>query len=179
MERRYDHLYKSLCSIGAVVVCFLLLLPALRFIPVDAQTTPVADPASERELDMRIQTFFRALGKVNSSALEEFLRRSVFSTSGMDSPSVEQLRIEIDKAKTEFGEIIDFERIESKQIGTDVFVIRYILKYEQHPVMWKFTFYRKPSSTSGLTTPSIPSPLATPNPWVLIDLRFNIDMDSP
>ena len=178
MERRYNHLYKNLCGMGVVVVCFLLLLPALRFIPADAQTTPPADPASERELDTRIVTFFRALMRSNSSALDEFLRRSVFSASGMDSPSVEQLRTEIDKAKTEFGEIIDFERIEFKRVGEDVYVFRYILKYEQHPVMWKFTFYRKPSGTSSLSTGTT-SPLATPNPWILIDLRFGIDMDSP
>jgi hypothetical protein len=176
MERQYSHLYQNLCSIGAAAVCFLLLLSALRFIPADAQTTLIADPASERELDGRIQNFFFALTRRTSSALAELVRRSVFSASGMDSPSVEQLRTEIDKAKTEFGEIINFERYEVKQVGEDVFVIRYILKYEQHPVMWKFTFYRKPSSPSSLI---VPSPSTPPSPWTLIKLHFDTDMDSP
>ena len=175
MERQYNRLYKSFYGMGAAVICFLLLLSAFRLVPVDAQTPPVTDPASERELELRIQTFFRTLTRGNAPALDELLRRSVFSSPGMDFPSVEQLRGNIDKAKTDFGDIIDFERIETRRVGEDIFVFRYILKYEKHPVMWTFTFYRKPSGTS--TTPS-PSPaLTTPNPWLLIKLGFTPNVD--
>ena len=176
MERRYDYLYKSLYVVGAAVVCFLLLLPNLRLIPLDAQTTSLADPTSERELDQRIQSFFVALIRDNpSQGIDELLRRSVFSSSGVDSSSVDQLRNNIDKAKTEFGEIIYYEKYGAKRVGEDVFVIRYILKYDRHPVMWKFTFYRKPSNASSLVL----STSAVPNPWLLTEIRFGSDMDSP
>ena len=182
MERRYDQLYKSLYGVGATVACLLLLLSTLRLIPADAQTTPITDPTSERELESRVQTFFNTLIRGNLSlGVDELLRRSVFSSSGTNSQSIEQLRTEIERAKTEFGEIINWERYDTRQIGTDVFVICYILKHEQHPVMWKFTFYRKPSSTSSLptSTPSTLTTLTTPNPWLLSGLRFSSDVDIP
>jgi len=166
MEQRRDRLYKNLFGLGVVLLCFLLLLPTLRLMQGNAQTTPSTESSSERGLDTRIHKFFETLSSgSSSSAFTELLRQSPLGAPGAALQSTE-LQSKVDELKVPFGEMINWEKYDSKQIGTDIFVIRYVLKYEQHPVIWTFTFYRKPSAT-----PSAP----ISNPWVLIDLRFDTD----
>ena len=161
MELRYDRLYKSLCGMGAALVCFLLLLPTLQLITGNAQT----DINSERTLDAKIQTFFGSLMGGNSSeAFGELLRSSPLGSADA-RPQLTELQKKVEEAK-QFGEIINWEEYESKRIGKDIMSLRYILKYEQYPIIWTFTFYRKPSGPSSMTTS---------NPWVLIDLRLETD----
>jgi hypothetical protein len=82
-----------------------------------------------------------------------------------------ELRNKVTECKEQFGDILNWEKIEEKKLGNDVVVFRYVLKYDQYPVIWTFAFYRKPPlSSSTPTTISLPS---TPsNPWMLVGLRF-------
>jgi hypothetical protein len=165
MTRKYAHLYKTLYGIVAALTFFLLLLPALRLMPIDAQLTPTADISREQGLDARIHEFLTSLRRGNhTSALDELLQPpSPYSSPNAES-QVTDLRKEVEKAGKQFGAILNWERYEAKQIGSDIILVRYILKYEQHPVMWTFLFYRKPSSTLSMTSPST---------WVLIQLYFD------
>jgi len=168
MEHQHKHLYKKLFGIGAVLLCLMLLLPSLRTLPVGAQTQPPVDTNRE-EFEPRIQAFFTTLPRSSVSAFDELLRGSP-----LDAPearvSLTDLRRSVDSLQAEFGEILTFERLEIRRIGAHVAVARYALLYEHYPVVWTFTFYRRPpASTSGITAPA-------PNPWVLIELHFEMDM---
>jgi len=135
---------------------------------VGAQTQPPVD-INREEFEPRIPFFFTTLSRVGSaSAFEELLRGSP-----LDAPearaSLIDLRRSVDNLQTEFGDILTWERLEIKRVGAHIAVARYVLLYEHYPVVWTFTFYRRPTTTPSVVTP-------TPNPWVLIELHFEMDM---
>ena len=185
MERQNDHLYKNFFSIIAVVICFLLMVPVFRLIPADAQQTlSTVDASREQALETKILTFFDELKRGSPSAIDNFLRNTnsplvppqispgIFSPPTPSSPLTTDLRTKVDDCKKQFGDILNWEKIEDKKTGNDIIVYRYVLKYDQYPVIWTFAFYRKPSSStasSSLTSPS-------GNVWTLIGLHFNIDI---
>jgi len=149
---------------GAALMCALLLLPSLRIIPSGAQAQSAADTGRVQEIDNRIETFFGALMRGSSgSAFEDLLQGSSLGAPSA-APQVVALRTKVDELKL-FGAILHWERYDTRSIGTDVSVVRYILKYDQHPVIWTFVFYRKPSGTSSITSAN--------NPWVVLELRFD------
>jgi len=165
MTRQYDRLCKTLYGIGAASVFFLLLLPALRLMPIDAQLMSTADISREQGLDAKILDFFVNLKRGNHTlALEELLRQSTFGSSSAETV-VTNMRKEIEKAGTQFGEIQAWEKYETLTFGSDIILVRYILKYDRHPVMWTFLFYRKPSGTLSMTSPS--------SAWDVIELYFD------
>jgi len=167
MARQYDLLYKNLYGIGAALAFLLLLLPTLRLMPTDAQPPPTADISREQGLDAKIIDFFKSLKKGNPTlALEDLLRQSSYGSSNAET-QLTNLRNEIEKAGKQFGEIQTWEQYEAKQIGLDIILVRYILKYDRHPVMWTFLFYRKPSGTLSTTDPR--------PPWELIELYFDMN----
>ena len=167
MKRQYNHPYKSLCGIGAASVCFLLLLPCFRLLPVGAQLQTSVDASRDLEFDTKIRDFFDTIKRGNSSlALEELLRQSPLDSSNASSHLTE-LRNKIEEMKERFGEILRWEKYETKRIGEDIILIRYILKYERYPVIWTFTLYRKPSVSSSITNT---------NPWGLIELHFDTNL---
>jgi len=176
MERQHEHLYnrhlyKKLFGIGAVLLCLLLLLPSLRTLPVGAQIPPATDPNRE-DFEPRIHTFFNTLSRVGPGpAFDEFLRGSPLGTPEAITQSTD-LRRSVDALQTDFGDILAWERLEIRQIGTHIAVARYVLLYEHYPVVWTFTFYRRPPATPSVTAPP------TSVPWVLIELHFDMDMRS-
>jgi len=164
MKQQYDILYKNFFGMGAALICFLLLLPTLRFVPTGAQTTSTADSTSD--FDSRIQTFFTALTRGDyTSAFEGLWHQSLLAS--LDTEQRSKLRSGIDDLEKEFGKLISWERYESKDIGKDIVQVRYIFKYEQHPVIWTFSFYRKPvvAPKSGTSTS-----------WVLVGLHFDTEL---
>ena len=169
MERQDNQVYKKLIGMGAALICCLLLLPTLRILPTGAQQ-PMSSSSTSRgsDLEPRIDVFFQSLKRLNSVlAFDELLRGSLLGSSG----AIEQrnkLQSDTDEMRTEFGEILEWEPYETKTIGRDIISIRYILKYERYPVIWTFTFYRKPSST--------PTSLSASNTWALIGLHCDTDL---
>jgi len=163
------HLYKNLFGMGAVLLCFLLLLPSLRMLPVEAQTQPPVDPTRE-EFEPRIQNFFTTLSRVGSApAFDELLRGGPLGVPEAIAQSAE-LRRSVEGLQTEFGDILAWERLEIKRVGTHIALARYVLMYDHYPVVWTFTFYRRPSATPSITT--------SPPSWMLIGLRFDIGVES-
>jgi hypothetical protein len=163
MKRQYN-LYKSLYGIGAAVVFFLLLFPVFRLISTDAQTT---DTARKQELNGRIQSFFGALSKGNSAlAFEGLLNQSPLG-SMIASTELTEMRNKVGEFKIKFGEIIRWDEYDSKPIGEDIIVIRYILKYDQYPVIWTFVFYRKPSPTMSINNQNL---------WGLVEVHFDTNL---
>ena len=161
MQRSYVRLYKNLLGIGVALLCLTLLLPGLHIAPADAQPQSPSDINREQELDERIQTFFQLLRNNNSmAAFDGLLIQSPLSAPAA-LPQLNELRSKTEEAKNQFGEILNWERFDTKSIGLDVVVIRYILKYDQYPVIWTFAFYRKPSES-----------IINTNRWVLVELQF-------
>jgi len=174
MKRQYGVLNKNLVGTGIALVGFMLLLFVLRLLPTEVQSQQATDAGRNIDiLESRIKTFFATLVRENSNlALEELLRQSLLGSSNATaSEKRSELQSEIDKLKENFGEIVSngWERYETKQIGEDIISLRYILKYEQYPVIWTFTFYRKPTAATlplGLTS----------SPWVLVVLEFDTNL---
>jgi len=163
MKRRYNSLYKTFLGMGAALVCSLLLLPVLRIIPADAQ--PISTDGRDQEIEGRIIAFFDSLQRGNlSTAFDGLLIQSPLNLSESASQLAE-LKNKTEEARNQFGEILNWERYDSKQIGADVIVIRYILKYDRYPVIWSFAFYRKPSSS--------PVSVMNPNRSVLVEVQFD------
>ena len=171
MKRQYDRLHKSLYVIGAVLVCFILLLPTLRVVQVGAQSPgSSADANRETALDIRIGSFFETLKRGNlPSAFEELLLQSPLGSASAGS-QISELQNQVGELRKDFGDILNWEKYEAKWIGDDVVVLRYILKYEQYPVLWSFAFYRTPASAPSMTMT---------NPWVLVALHFDTDLHLP
>ena len=166
MKRQYEYLHKNFFGIGAALFCFLLLLFFFRLFPAGAQTT---DPNRD-ELEPRIQTFFNALVKGDTVlAFDGLLRDSPLNFPDA-SEHVRSVRAKVEELQTDFGAILAAEKIETKRINANIALVRYVSMYEHYPVIWTFTFYRKPSQLS----PSSP----TSTPWVLVELHFDMDMKS-
>ena len=164
MPQQHTDLYKSFFGIGALLVFFVLVLPLLRFAPAGAQSQTLTDTGRDYECDIKIQNFFRTLSQGNTNAaFEELLRQSLYNSANANTP-LPELRNKVDELKESFGEILRWEKYETKQIGEDIMLIRYILKYERYPVIWSFTFYRKPS------------PSTAPNSWGVVGLHFDTNI---
>jgi len=171
MERKYDRLCKSFFGIGIAIVCVLLLLPALRVVPAGAQNPPPTGTAGDQALlERRIESFFGLLRDDDfPRAFDVLLAHSSFATTGASQP-VANLQSEIRGLISEFGDILHWERIDVQPRGTNVLVIRYVLKHERFPVIFSFAFYRRPTSAH------IPLSLSNPNQWGLAELQFETSL---
>jgi hypothetical protein len=165
MECQNKILYKYLCGAGTIIVCFVLLLPAFQLLPVGAQPPLSAETNRDQDIDVKIRTFFETLAKGNSApAFEELLRQSPLADAPAGTQNAE-LHTKVEELKAQFGKVLNWEKYEVKRFGEDVVMMRYILKYDQYPVMWTFTFYRKPVSSTAAAGMN--------NPWTLIELHFD------
>jgi len=171
MKQQNNHVYKSFCGAGAALICLLLLFSVFPFLPTDAQIPPSIDAGGNVDFDTRIKAFFTTLANGSSaSAFEELLRQSPLGSPDINSQAAEQrneLRSKTDDLKTQLGEIVKWEKYETKYIGEDIALIRYILKHEHYPVIWTFTFYRKPVPASSFSSS---------NSWVVIGLDFDTNL---
>jgi hypothetical protein len=145
-----------------LLLLFLLFLPSLPLRPAGAQ--PVASDSSYKELDDKIRAFFEQLLSGNTTnAFDNLLLQSPLGSS---SAPVAEIRTKLDETKKHVGEFHTYEFYQFKPIGKDIVLIRCILKGEYYPVIWTFTFYRKPSLQGSTGTP-----------WQLIELRFDSNLD--
>ena len=167
MARQYGHMYKVFWGMSAALVCFLLVLPSLRLLPAGAQSPSLTETGREYEADVKIRAFFDSLIRGNSTAYDELLRQSPFGSSDAVQ-AVTELRNKVEELQTQVGGILAYEKYDTKRVGEDVFLVRYILKYEQAPVIWTFTFYRKPALTTSISSPN--------SAWMFIQLNFDADI---
>lgn len=167
MKQQY-HLFKNLYAIGATAICFLLLLVVCLFFTAGAQTQPT--DTSRDEFEPKIKAFFSALERgASNQAFDDLLQGSPLNSPDANT-SLRELRTKVDDLQTPCGNILASEKLEIKQIGTSTTLVRYVLMYEHYPVIWTFTFYRKPPSST------VPSTTAPPPRWTLVELHFETDM---
>jgi hypothetical protein len=153
------------------IIISVLVLPLL-WVAVNAQqpastTTETADPY--KELDEKIGIFFEGLIAGNTTtAFENLLLQSPLASTVNGNPSSE-MKAKLDEAKPQYGDFIDYELFKHLPVGKDVVVMKYLLKSENYPIVWTFTFYRKPPLRGSAT--------AVSNAWQLIELRFDVNVE--
>ena len=165
---------KSFVVSAVVLILALVCFPLLPALPLQTEVaesqSPITvpnDPSGEHETDVRIQAFFNALMKENSSsAYDELLRQSLFTPIEAAQLST-QFRNRLAEVSVRFGGIVDYKKYETKWIDEDIVLSRYILKHENSPTTWMFGFYRTPTTTTGITND---------NPWRLIVINIEADV---
>ena len=151
----------SLTLGGTFLVLFLLAL--VTYIPLRAQ--PVAsltDPG--REPDERVRRFFNdVLAGKGSQALDDLLSAS------SEREALTEVKKKLEDIRIQCGNFRNYERHVVKSVGEDLVFVQYLLKCDRQPVIWTFTFYRRPTETGSLST--------TSSPWHVIGLRFDTNLD--
>ena len=162
---------KKLLVVCATLICGLALLSVLRSVPVGAQSQPSADDSRSQEITARqIETFFGMLQRGNTSAaFSELLGQSPLNAPS-NATEIARLQTGIEDMNIRFGSILHWERTDVQQYGADVIVMRYVLKYDQYPVIWSFAFYRRPSLSPA------PAVIPNQNPWVVVELQFDTNL---
>ena len=162
-----SQLHKNLFAICAALICCLLLLSTLRIVPAGAQPQPSTDGSRSHDIiERQIETFFLFLRSGNTNtAFADLLNQSPLNAPAA-AAEVAHLQSRVDDLNTRFGGILHWDRLDTRQLGTDVIVMRYILKYDRFPVIWSFAFYRKPSPTT----------MTNPNTWVVVELQFDTNL---
>ncbi|MDR3199439.1 MAG: hypothetical protein LBU34_16340 [Planctomycetaceae bacterium] len=155
--RRLEYLFFG----GIILLLFLLFLPSVPLRPVKAQPT-TGD--SYKELDDKIRAFFDHL--ISGNTTNAFDNLLLQSPLGSSSAPVTEIRTKLDETKKHVGDFHAYEFYLAKPVGKDIVLIRYILKCEYYPVIWTFTFYRKPSLQGSTGTP-----------WQLVEMRFDSNLD--
>ena len=141
----------------------LLLLALVAHIPLGAQSVGSStDPG--KELDERVRRFFgEVLAGNGPKAFDDLLGSST------ERESLADVKKKLEDIRIRFGNFRDYERLNVTPVGEDIVFVRYLLKCDQHPVVWTFTFYRRPPETGSLSTSS--------NLWFIIGLRFDTNLD--
>jgi hypothetical protein len=155
--------WQTWISRGLIAVAVLLTLAAGG----RAQETmaPTPDAAVIDALDARASRFLEgvSLGQAET-AFGEFLADSPLA---QQTDAVKKLVAATLTIEPRFGKFHGFERIDARQIGKDLVLMKYLYKCENYPVVWYFTFYRdfqRAETTSD-------------NNWRAIGVRFDTDLE--
>ncbi len=169
----------------------LLVLPSIPVLPAGAQGTgamPGPLPGGivgslgvqdvTREFDEKIQSFFDFLRGGNTAMAFDTLLQNSPLGAVTASGQITDMRARFEDTKSSlYGDILAWEKHGTKRIGEDIAVVRYILKCENYPMIWTFTFYRKPTTTNLVSVTTGPKATTNSNPWTLIEMRFDSNLD--
>lgn len=155
----------------ATLACLGLFLSAtLPVSPVGAQnTTMTVDSSKEiKDLEEKVRLFFEELNTNGTKAFDDLLGTGPLgATSGGENTA--GMKAKFDDIKKQFGEFRNYDKIDHKTVGSDLVIVRYLMKCEYHPVVWTFTYYRRPLAIGAVST--------MPDTWSLIGLRFDSNLD--
>ena len=146
-------------SIGVVAMVFVVVglgLPSLS-----GQT---AGRTPQQELDRRVQAFFASLtSKAPKEAFDAIVKGGPLATNkGLD-----QIVQQVQGFDGKYGSFIEVEPIKAKAIGKDLMVLHYLYKAQRFPIVWRFVFYRAPSSAT--TTANLV--------WTLVSVNFHTKLE--
>ena len=132
-----------------------------------SQESPVAKDEVVDLLDGRVRSFFELISQGGTQqAFENLLRGSPLLLQKTDA--LKTLIERTGQIPNRFGRFRGFERVDSRRLGKDLVVLRYLYKCEDYPVVWSITFYRP---TSRSDTP--PDDTA----WRVIVVRFDSEVE--
>lgn len=176
---------KGIVVVSSVaLLVFLLAWPRFSVMPVGAQTPVIHSSSSpvsvgsntdivnaDLVFDNKIETFFEQLQSGSTMVAFDHLVLNSPLGAVTAASQIGDMRARLEESMDSLcGAILGWERHSSKRVGLDIAVTRYILKCENYPMIWTFTFYRKPGAASPTATNS--------NPWTLIEMRFDSNLDS-
>lgn len=130
----------------------------------DAAAQTVADTDAAM-LKNRIQVFFDTISEQPNSL--SAYQKMFYGSPLTDSSAAEMSQKTDDLTKSGTGWTP--ELLDTKSIGTDLILIRYLYKSETHPVIWYFTFYRPPAATRTADN--------TSRTWICIGIKFDTNYE--
>lgn len=154
-------------------VCILLLAfvvgrggDSLAPSSVEAQTG--ATGADVEALRASLGNFFENLSDPNQGprkALDELTKNTTLADN---EKLITGLADNLKLIAANFGPYVAYEPVGAKAIGSDLLELRYLYKCQNHPVIWRFVYYRP--------RPNAADPTSVP--WTLIGVRFDSNIDA-
>ena len=141
---------------------FALLLP---LVSLSFAQPAFAQDEIPAEVSKQISDFF---GDLTSSEVKEDEAFRLLLAGGPLEKRDDDVKKLIDRfaqLENQYGDYLEHERVDSKAIGTDLLILKYLYKAEDYPILWKFTLYRKPS-------------VGNASPWKVITVSFGTRLDS-
>lgn len=154
-------------------VCILLLAIVVgrdsdTFAPSTVEAQTGATGADVEALRASIGNFFENLSDPNQGprkALDELAKNTAL---GENEALLTELSDNMKLIAANFGAYVAYEPVGVKTVGSDLIEFRYLYKCQNHPVVWRFTYYRPRPNAAD----------ATSVPWTLIGARFDSNLDA-
>ena len=154
-------------------VCILLLAfvvgrdgDSLTPTSVEAQTG--ATGADVEALRASIGNFFENVSDPNQGPRKAFDELTKNTTLGDNETLLAGLSDNLKLVTANFGPYIAYEPVGAKALGSDLIEFRYLYKCQNHPIVWRFTYYRP--------RPNAADPTSVP--WTLIGVRFDSNLNA-
>ena len=141
-----------------VTVVGLITILCMSYLHFRTNAAAQVTDSEVSSLQPRIKGFFDSLA-TQSNTSDAF--QKLFTVSQLQDQRIQDIVLKTEEL-IKVGTRWRSEFLDTKSVGNDVILIRYLYKNETHPVIWYFTFYR---SQSGL-------------PWNCIGIRFDTNFDS-
>ena len=133
---------------------------------VEAQTG--ATGADLEALRASIGNFFENLSDPNQGPRKAFDELTKNTTLGDNETLLAGLSDNLKLVAANFGPYIAYEPVGAKALGSDLIEFRYLYKCQNHPIVWRFTYYRP--------RPNAADPTSVP--WTLIGVRFDSNLNA-
>lgn len=121
-----------------------------------------AEPVTRSQA--RVAAFFEAVSTTPTSperAYQDLLQGSPLASR---KAALDTLVARTKELESRYGKYQAFELIDTKRIGTDVVVLKYLYKCELFPVVWYFTLYRDQRAAAA-------------SAWSIVAVRFDTDVE--
>jgi len=162
-------------NIRTIIAIILFMTAGLMFFSRNERLK--AQPVSDSDVtvsERRVQTFFETLTSKDpgetARAYGELFQGSPIAY-GADDVINEMVKNTNDLISNKRW---NFEPLDTRKVGKDLILIRYLYKGDAFPVVWQFTFYRSqinnPRSGDGGTM--------TSSQWDCIGAKFHTNLDS-
>ncbi len=146
-----------------LVACGVAMLVCGAIPAWSAQEPPPADPVVEA-LQARAARFLEDVAAGNvQTAYEQLLAGSPLLGQ---AEAAQQLVEKTNGLEAQVGTCRGHEAVAAKRLGTDVVLMRYVLKCDNFPVLWSFVFYRPPAA----------EPPPAEAAWRVVGVRFDTDL---
>jgi len=153
-------------------VCILLLAlvvgrggDSLAPSTVEAQTG--ATGADVEALRASIGNFFENVSDPNQGPRKALAELTKNTTLGDNEALLAGLADNLKLVAANFGPYVAYEPVGAKAIGSDLIEFRYLYKCQNHPVVWRFVYYRpRPNAADSSSVP-----------WTLIGVQFDSNLE--
>lgn len=154
-------------------VCILLLAfvvgrDAGTLAPSSVEAQTGATGADVEALRASIGNFFENVSDPNQGPRKALAELTKNTTLGENEALLTELSDNLKLVAANFGPYVAYEPVGVKTVGSDLIEFRYLYKCQDHPVVWRFTYYRP--------RPNAADPTSVP--WTLIGARFDSNLDA-